>query len=33
LSQDEDVDDFYSGSGIAWKLTVNEAKNVAALRQ
>jgi len=33
LDPDEDVDDFYSGSGIAWKLTVNEAKNVAALRQ
>ena len=32
-AQDEDVEDFYSGSGIAWKLTLNEAKNIAALRQ
>jgi hypothetical protein len=33
LGQDEDIEDFYSGSGIAWKLSLKEAKTIAAMRQ
>ena len=32
LSQEEDVDEFYNGSGIAWKLNEHEARLVASLR-
>ena len=30
--QEEDVDEFYNGSGIAWKLNEAEARLVAGLR-
>lgn len=30
--QEEDVDEFYNGSGIAWQLGEQEARNIAALR-
>lgn len=33
LDADEDVEDFYGSSGIAWKLSLKEAKAIAALRQ
>ena len=32
MSQEEDVDEFYNGSGIAWQLGEQEARNIAALR-
>ncbi|KAK7466940.1 Golgi transport complex subunit 4 [Stygiomarasmius scandens] len=32
LDQEEDVDEFYNGSGISWKLTLQEARAVAALK-
>lgn len=31
-SQEEDVDEFYNGSGIAWKLTPQEARAIVALK-
>jgi hypothetical protein len=31
-TQEEDVADFYNGSGIPWKLSVQEAQAVGALR-
>ena len=30
--KEEDVDEFYNGSGISWQLTQQEARNVAHLR-
>jgi conserved oligomeric Golgi complex subunit 4 len=30
--QEEDVDEFYNGSGITWKLSAQEARMVAALK-
>lgn len=30
--QEEDVDEFYNGSGITWKLTEQEAQTIAGLR-
>lgn len=30
--QEEEVDQFYDSSGIAWKLTLKEAQAVAGLR-
>jgi hypothetical protein len=30
--QEEDVAEFYNGSGINWKLSVQEAQAVAGLR-
>ena len=30
--QEEDVDEFYNGSGIAWQSGEQEARNIAALR-
>ncbi|THU99354.1 COG4-domain-containing protein [Dendrothele bispora CBS 962.96] len=32
LDNEEDVDEFYNGSGISWKLTLQEARAVTALR-
>ncbi|KAF8652758.1 hypothetical protein AX16_004254 [Volvariella volvacea WC 439] len=32
LDPEEDPDEFYNGSGIAWKLSANEARAVASLR-
>ncbi|KAI0262967.1 COG4-domain-containing protein [Gloeopeniophorella convolvens] len=32
LDQDEDVDEFYNGSGITWKLSEQEARSIAGLR-
>ncbi|KAI0736560.1 COG4-domain-containing protein [Fomitopsis betulina] len=32
LDSEEDVDEFYNGSGIAWHLGEQEARNIAALR-
>ncbi|KAI0792934.1 COG4 transport protein-domain-containing protein [Abortiporus biennis] len=32
LDTEEDVEEFFNGSGIAWKLSANEARIVAALR-
>ncbi|KAL5490139.1 COG4 [Sanghuangporus weigelae] len=32
IDKDEDVDDFYSSSGIAWKITMTEARAIAALK-
>jgi conserved oligomeric Golgi complex subunit 4 len=32
LDSEEDVADFYNGSGISWKLSVQEAQAVGALR-
>ncbi|KAF7295237.1 Cog4 domain-containing protein [Mycena indigotica] len=32
LDADEDVDEFYNGSGITWKLSAQEARAVAALK-
>lgn len=32
LDADENVDEFYSGSGITWKLSLQEARAVVALR-
>ena len=31
-SQEEDVDEFYNGSGITWKLSELEARAIAGLR-
>ncbi|KAG8757483.1 hypothetical protein FRC14_002012 [Serendipita sp. 396] len=33
LDTDEDIEDFYNSSGIAWKLSLKESKSIAALRQ
>jgi len=30
--QEEDVDEFFNGSGITWKLSEQEARAVAGLR-
>ena len=30
--QDEDIDEFYNGSGISWKIGRHEAKAIAALK-
>jgi hypothetical protein len=30
--QEEDVDEFYSGSGITWILSIQEARVVAGLK-
>ena len=30
--QEEDVDEFYNGSGITWKLSEQEARSIAGLR-
>ena len=30
--QEEDVDEFYNGSGITWKLSEQEARTIAGLR-
>jgi hypothetical protein len=30
--QEEDVDDFFNGSGITWKLSEQEARAIAGLR-
>jgi conserved oligomeric Golgi complex subunit 4 len=30
--QEEDVDEFYNGSGITWKLSEQEARSIASLR-
>ncbi|KAF5365620.1 hypothetical protein D9758_003147 [Tetrapyrgos nigripes] len=32
LDHEEDVDEFYNGSGISWKLTLQEARVVTALK-
>ncbi|KAF7304762.1 Cog4 domain-containing protein [Mycena kentingensis (nom. inval.)] len=32
LDADEDVDEFYNGSGITWKLSAQDARTVAALK-
>lgn len=32
IVQEEDVDGFYSGSGISWTLSLQDAKNVVALK-
>ncbi|KZT66808.1 COG4-domain-containing protein [Daedalea quercina L-15889] len=32
LDSEEDVDEFYNGSGIAWQLGEQEARNIVALR-
>ncbi|KAK1229053.1 Golgi transport complex subunit 4 [Marasmius sp. AFHP31] len=32
LDSEEDVDEFYNGSGISWKLTSQEARTIAALK-
>lgn len=32
LDGEEDVEEFYNGSGITWKLTANEAKAIVGLR-
>ncbi|EJD05663.1 COG4-domain-containing protein [Fomitiporia mediterranea MF3/22] len=32
IDKDEDVDDFFSSSGIAWKLSMAEARAIAALK-
>ncbi|KAF9264914.1 COG4-domain-containing protein [Marasmius fiardii PR-910] len=32
LDNEEDVDEFYNGSGISWKLTTQEARTIAALK-
>jgi hypothetical protein len=32
LDQEEDVDEFYNGSGITWKLSEQEARTIAGLR-
>jgi len=32
LDQEEDVDEFYNGSGITWKLSEQEARSIAGLR-
>ncbi|KAI0003322.1 COG4-domain-containing protein [Russula compacta] len=32
LDQEEDVDEFYNGSGITWKLSEQDARTVAGLR-
>jgi len=30
--QEEDVDEFYNGSGITWKLSEQDARTIAGLR-
>ncbi|KDQ59403.1 hypothetical protein JAAARDRAFT_56419 [Jaapia argillacea MUCL 33604] len=32
LDSDEDVDDFYNGSGITWKISLQEARSVSGLK-
>ncbi|KAG7092221.1 hypothetical protein E1B28_008588 [Marasmius oreades] len=32
LDNEEDVDEFYNGSGISWKLTAQEARTISALK-
>ncbi|KAK7043715.1 Golgi transport complex subunit 4 [Paramarasmius palmivorus] len=32
LDNEEDVDEFYNGSGISWKLTLQEARTIVALK-
>ena len=32
IAQEEDVDEFYNGSGISWQLSQQEARTVAGLR-
>jgi len=32
LDSEEDVDEFYSGSGITWVLSIQEAQTVASLK-
>ncbi|KAJ7580996.1 COG4 transport protein-domain-containing protein [Mycena floridula] len=32
LDPDEDVDEFYNGSGISWRLTAQEARSIAGLK-
>jgi len=32
FGQEEDVDEFYNGSGITWKLSAQEARAVAGLK-
>jgi len=32
LDNEEDVDGFYSGSGISWSFSLQDAKNVVALK-
>lgn len=32
LDSEEDVDEFYNGSGISWKLSTQEAKTIASLK-
>lgn len=31
--QTDDVEDLWNNSGISWRLTLNEVKKIAALRQ
>ena len=33
LDAEEDVDEFYNGSGISWKWTIQEARSIAALKK
>lgn len=32
LDREEDLDEFYNGSGITWRLSIAEARSVVALR-
>lgn len=32
LDSEEDVDEFYNGSGISWKLSAQEARTIASLK-
>lgn len=32
LDAEEDVDEFYNGSGITWKLSSQEARSIVGLR-
>jgi len=32
LDSEEDVEEFYSGSGITWALTLQEARTIAGLK-
>lgn len=32
MTQEEDVEEFYNGSGITWKLTAQEAGAIVALK-
>ena len=32
LDSEEDLDEFYNGSGIAWRVSIAEARSVVGLR-